>query len=123
MLEKRLFFGTSMGRSSARARPGSRAIARATAERFEGGDLGGVEIAGRTDLGIAHQILTKYGAPLTDQSVRLLARPLCRIAGRTNFHAGKAVSCREFWSCSSTRPKNPTSPSASSQAIWSAAPG
>jgi phosphoglycolate phosphatase-like HAD superfamily hydrolase len=51
---------------------GHRAIARATAERFEGGDLNGVEIAGRTDLGIAHQILTKYDAPVTDESVRSL---------------------------------------------------
>jgi phosphoglycolate phosphatase-like HAD superfamily hydrolase len=48
---------------------GHRAIGRATAERFEGGDLDGVEIAGRTDVGIARQILSKYGAPVNDHSV------------------------------------------------------
>ncbi|MCA1658802.1 MAG: HAD hydrolase-like protein, partial [Verrucomicrobiaceae bacterium] len=51
---------------------GQRAIARATAERFSGGDLNGVEIAGRTDVGIAHQILAKYNAPVTDESVHSL---------------------------------------------------
>jgi phosphoglycolate phosphatase-like HAD superfamily hydrolase len=48
---------------------GHRAIARATAARFEGGDLDGVEIAGRTDLGIGRQILSKYHAPVNDESV------------------------------------------------------
>ena len=48
---------------------GQRAIGRATAERFEGGDLNGVEIAGRTDVGIARQILEKYGAPVNATSV------------------------------------------------------
>jgi phosphoglycolate phosphatase-like HAD superfamily hydrolase len=48
---------------------GQRAIGRATAERFEGGDLDGVEIAGRTDVGIARQILSKYHAPVNDRSV------------------------------------------------------
>jgi phosphoglycolate phosphatase len=48
---------------------GHRAIGRATAARFEGGDLEGVEIAGRTDLGIGRQILSKYGAPVNDESV------------------------------------------------------
>jgi phosphoglycolate phosphatase len=48
---------------------GQRAIGRATAERFEGGDLNGVEIAGRTDVGIARQILWKHGAPVNDESV------------------------------------------------------
>jgi phosphoglycolate phosphatase-like HAD superfamily hydrolase len=70
---------------------GQRAIVRATAERFGGnGDLDGVEIAGRTDTGIAHQILEKYAAPVTDESVRsfldlyvrLLAEELPRRAGR-----------------------------------------
>jgi phosphoglycolate phosphatase-like HAD superfamily hydrolase len=49
---------------------GHRAIGRATAERFPGGDLKGVEIAGRTDLGIAHQILAKNDEPVTDENVR-----------------------------------------------------
>jgi len=52
--------------------------------------LKGVEIAGRTDSGIAHQILTKYGEPITPDSVRsfldlyleLLARELPRSQGR-----------------------------------------
>src|SRR5256714_13709055 len=48
---------------------GQRAIGRATAARFEGGDLDGVEIAGRTDLGIGRQILSKYGVPVNDASV------------------------------------------------------
>jgi phosphoglycolate phosphatase len=50
---------------------GHRAIALATTQRF-GGDLEGVEIAGRTDSGIAHQILAKYGEPITDESVAAL---------------------------------------------------
>jgi phosphoglycolate phosphatase len=50
---------------------GQRAIALATAQRF-GGDLDGVEIAGRTDTGIAHQILAKYGEPVTEESVATL---------------------------------------------------
>jgi phosphoglycolate phosphatase-like HAD superfamily hydrolase len=48
---------------------GHRAIEMATAQRFGGGDLEGVEIAGRTDSGIAHQILTKYGEPITEESM------------------------------------------------------
>jgi phosphoglycolate phosphatase len=70
---------------------GQRAIVRATAERFGGNwDLNGVEIAGRTDTSIAHQILEKYGAPITTESVhsfldlyvRLLAEELPRPGGR-----------------------------------------
>jgi phosphoglycolate phosphatase len=70
---------------------GQRAIVCATAERFGGdGDLEGVEIAGRTDTGIAQQVLQKYGAPINDQSVdsfldlyvRLLAEELPRRHGR-----------------------------------------
>src|SRR5438270_8287660 len=50
---------------------GQRAIALATAERFGGsGDLEGVEIAGRTDISIAHQILAKYGEPLTEENMK-----------------------------------------------------
>jgi phosphoglycolate phosphatase len=48
---------------------GQRAIGRATAQRFKGGDLDGIEIAGRTDLGIGRQILSKYGVPVNDASV------------------------------------------------------
>jgi phosphoglycolate phosphatase len=70
---------------------GHRAIARATAERFGGGgDLEGVEINRRTDTGIVHQILQKYGEPITDANVqqlldiyiRLLAEELPRCDGR-----------------------------------------
>jgi phosphoglycolate phosphatase-like HAD superfamily hydrolase len=70
---------------------GQHAIVRATAERFGGnGDLDGVEIAGRTDTGIAHQILEKYAEPVTNESVRsfldlyvrLLAEELPRREGR-----------------------------------------
>jgi phosphoglycolate phosphatase len=49
---------------------GHRAIELATAQRFGGaGNLDGVEIAGRTDSGIAHQILAKYGEPVTEETV------------------------------------------------------
>ena len=49
---------------------GLHALVRATVERFGGeGDLNGVEIAGRTDTGIARQILEKYGEPVTDESI------------------------------------------------------
>jgi phosphoglycolate phosphatase len=70
---------------------GHRAIEMATAQRFGGtGDLDGVEIAGRTDTGIAHQILAKYGEPITDESMRtfldlylkLLAQELPRSQGQ-----------------------------------------
>jgi phosphoglycolate phosphatase-like HAD superfamily hydrolase len=46
------------------------ALVRATIERFGGsGDLAGVEIAGRTDVAIAHQILQKYGEAVTPENV------------------------------------------------------
>lgn len=70
---------------------GQRAIALATAQRFGGsGDLDGVEIAGRTDTGIAHQILAKYGEPITEENMgaflklylQLLAHELPRSQGR-----------------------------------------
>jgi len=49
---------------------GQHALVRATIEWFGGeGDLTGVEIAGRTDRAIAHQILQKYGKPVTEESV------------------------------------------------------
>lgn len=49
---------------------GQHALVRATVEWFGGdGDLTGVEIAGRTDRAIAHQILEKYGEPVTDENV------------------------------------------------------
>jgi phosphoglycolate phosphatase len=67
---------------------GHRAIELATTQRF-GGNLDGVEIAGRTDSGIAHQILEKYGEPLTEENVttfldlylELLAQELPRSQG------------------------------------------
>ena len=72
MSAKRLLLWDIDGTLISTGAAGQRAIARATAERFAGGDLNGVEIAGRTDIGIAHQILTKYNAPVTDESVRSL---------------------------------------------------
>lgn len=49
---------------------GQRAIVRATAQWFgNDGDLSGVEIAGRTDAGIAHQILEKHREPITEKKV------------------------------------------------------
>lgn len=72
MPAKRLLLWDIDGTLISTGAAGHRAIARATAERFEGGELNGVEIAGRTDIGIAHQILKKYNAPVTDESVRSL---------------------------------------------------
>jgi phosphoglycolate phosphatase len=50
---------------------GLHALVRATQERFGSDNLQGVEIAGRTDRAIAHQILEKYGAAVTDDDVAL----------------------------------------------------
>jgi phosphoglycolate phosphatase len=70
---------------------GYRAIEMAAAQRFGGtSDLEGVEIGGRTDRSIAHQILEKYGEPLTEENVQsflklyleLLGRELPRSRGR-----------------------------------------
>src|SRR4051812_37158063 len=50
---------------------GHRAIELATAQRFGGkGDLTGVEIAGRTDVSIVHQVLAKYSEPITDENTK-----------------------------------------------------
>jgi phosphoglycolate phosphatase len=49
---------------------GQHALVRATIQRFGcDGDLKGVEIAGRTDTAIAHQILEKYREPVADENV------------------------------------------------------
>ncbi|MEY2483291.1 MAG: phosphoglycolate phosphatase [Verrucomicrobiota bacterium] len=90
MFAKRLLLwdidGTLIGTGAA----GQQAIVRATAERFGGnGDLSGVEIAGRTDIGIAHQIFEKHGEPATGENVesfldlyvRFLAEELPRRQG------------------------------------------
>jgi phosphoglycolate phosphatase-like HAD superfamily hydrolase len=70
---------------------GQRALALATAQGFGGtGDLTGIEIAGRTDTGIAHQILARHGEPITPETVatfldlylELLVRELPRGHGR-----------------------------------------
>src|ERR1043165_6259004 len=70
---------------------GQHALVRATIEWFGGeGDLSGVEIAGRTDRAIAHQIMEKYGKPATpgnvdaflDRYVALLPEELPRRNGR-----------------------------------------
>jgi phosphoglycolate phosphatase len=91
MGKKRLLLWDIDGTLISTGAAGHRAIERATAERFGGtGDLEGVEIAGRTDASIAHQILQKYGEPITDASVqtvldiyaRLLAEELPRRQGR-----------------------------------------
>ena len=70
MAERRLILwdidGTLVNTGSA----GQHALVRATVQRFGGdGDLKGVEIAGRTDRAIAHQILQKYGEPVTNGNV------------------------------------------------------
>lgn len=69
---------------------GHRAIELATAQRFGTADLDGVEIAGRTDTSIAHQVLEKYGEPITQENMKsflelylgLLAQELPRSHGR-----------------------------------------
>ena len=91
MPAKRLLLWDIDGTLISTGAAGQRAIVRATAERFGGnGDLDGVEIAGRTDTGIAQQILRKYGEPINDESVRafldhyvrLLAEELPQRQGR-----------------------------------------
>ena len=87
--QKRLLLWDIDGTLISTGAAGQRAIVLATAERFGGGDLDGVEIAGRTDSGIAHQILAKHGEPITDESMRsfldlyleLLAQELPRSKG------------------------------------------
>ena len=91
MSEKRLLLWDIDGTLISTGAAGQHAIVRATAERFGGkDDLSGVEIAGRTDIGIAHQIFEKYAEPATaenidsflDLYVRLLAEELPRRQGR-----------------------------------------
>jgi phosphoglycolate phosphatase-like HAD superfamily hydrolase len=91
MSEKRLLLWDIDGTLITTGAAGQRAIVRATAEQFGGnGDLEGVEIAGRTDTGIAQQVLRKYGAPINgdsvasflDQYLRLLAEELPLREGR-----------------------------------------
>ena len=91
MPEKRLLLWDIDGTLINTGAAGQHAIARATAKRFGGdGDLNDVEIAGRTDVGIAHQILDKYAEPITDEGVhsfldlyvRFLAEELPRRQGR-----------------------------------------
>ena len=91
MPAKRLLLWDIDGTLISTGAAGHGAIVRATAERFGGdGNLDGVEIAGRTDLAIAHQVLEKYGAPVTDANarafleiyLRMLAEELPRREGR-----------------------------------------
>ena len=71
MKKRRLLLWDIDGTLISTGAAGHRAIALATAQQF-GGDLEGVEIAGRTDSGIAHQILTKFGKPITEESMKSL---------------------------------------------------
>lgn len=73
MPEKRLLLWDIDGTLINSGAAGLHALIRATIKRFGGdGDLEGVEIAGRTDVSIAHQILAKYGEPVTDRGVNEL---------------------------------------------------
>jgi len=89
MKKKRLLLWDIDGTLISTGAAGNRAIELAAAQQF-GGNLEGVEIAGRTDSGIAHQILTKFGEPITEESMRslldlyleLLARELPRSKGQ-----------------------------------------
>jgi phosphoglycolate phosphatase len=81
MAERRLLLWDIDGTLISTGAAGHRAIGRATAEQFEGGNLDGVEIAGRTDTGIAHQILEKYAAPVTDENVNSLLDLYVRLLG------------------------------------------
>jgi phosphoglycolate phosphatase len=70
MKKRRLLLWDIDGTLISTGAAGHRAIALATSQRFGGsGDLEGVEIAGRTDSGIAHQILAKYGEPITEDNM------------------------------------------------------
>ena len=70
MKKRRLLLWDIDGTLISTGAAGHRAIHLATAQRFGGeGDLDGVEIAGRTDASIAHQVLAKYGEPLTEENV------------------------------------------------------
>lgn len=88
-MKKRLLLWDIDGTLISTGAAGHRAIERATAQSF-GGDLEGIEIAGRTDSSIAHQILTKYGEPITEDGMKslldlyleLLAQELPRSKGR-----------------------------------------
>lgn len=91
MKKRRLLLWDIDGTLISTGAAGQRAIVLATAQRFGGnGDLDGIEIAGRTDTGIAHQILAKYGEPITEESMRsfldvyleLLAQELPRSQGQ-----------------------------------------
>jgi phosphoglycolate phosphatase-like HAD superfamily hydrolase len=91
MKKRRLLLWDIDGTLISTSAAGHRAIEMATAQRFGGtGDLDGVEIAGRTDTGIAHQILAKYGEPITEENMRtfldlyleLLAQELPRSQGQ-----------------------------------------
>lgn len=91
MKKRRLLLWDIDGTLISTGAAGHRAILLATAQRFGGdGDLEGVEIAGRTDTSIAHQILAKYGAPITEESMEsfldiyleLLAQELPRSQGK-----------------------------------------
>lgn len=91
MKKRRLLLWDIDGTLISTGAAGHRAIHLATAQRFGGdSDLEGVEIAGRTDTSIAHQILAKYGAPITEESMQsfldiyleLLAQELPRSQGK-----------------------------------------
>ena len=90
-MKKRLLLWDIDGTLISTGAAGQRAIVLATAQRFGGdGNLNGVEIAGRTDALIAHQILEKYGEAITDEKVatfldlylELLAQELPRSQGQ-----------------------------------------
>jgi phosphoglycolate phosphatase-like HAD superfamily hydrolase len=90
MKKRRLLLWDIDGTLISTGAAGNRAIVLATAQRFGGdGNLDDVEIAGRTDAAIAHQILAKHGEPVTDQTVstflelylELLAQELPRSKG------------------------------------------
>lgn len=70
MKKKRLLLWDIDGTLISTGAAGHRAIELATAQRFGGGGLEGVEIAGRTDSGIAHQVLAKHGEPITEKNVK-----------------------------------------------------
>jgi phosphoglycolate phosphatase-like HAD superfamily hydrolase len=69
-MPKRLLLWDIDGTLITTGEAGQRAIVRATAQWFgNDGDLSGIEIAGRTDAGIAHQILKKHREPITEEKV------------------------------------------------------
>ena len=68
-MEKKLLLFDIDGTLLATGGAGVRALTEATREVFGSDDLDGIEIAGRTDSGIAHQLLERHGRARTPEAI------------------------------------------------------